>query len=280
MTSALATRLCGSDDLYDGRGPLHSINFISCHDGFTLNDLVSYNHKHNEANGEGNRDGSDANLSWNCGVEGPTDDPEVLALRRQQARNLMATLMISQGVPMILGGDEFLRTQQGNNNAWCQDNALSWVDWTLPQRNADFLRFTRMMIALRQAHPALRRRTFFSGERTASRRTSSGTASSRRGPTSARRATRSPSRSTAGGPTGPAWSTATSTWPLTPRASRSSSASPPHPRAAPGAGPSTRPCPSPDDIIEEDQGPPVPVPEAYPVRAHAMIILVSEADSP
>src|SRR3954447_26553262 len=156
MNSALATRLCGSDDLYAGRGPLHSINFICCHDGFTLNDLVSYNHKHNEANGEGNRDGSDANWSWNCGAEGPTDDPAVLRLRRQQARNLIATLLVSQGVPMLLAGDEFLRTQQGSNNAWCQDNEVSWVDWSLAVKNADFLRFVREAIALRQRHPALR----------------------------------------------------------------------------------------------------------------------------
>jgi glycogen operon protein len=162
MTSALATRLCGSDDLYHGRGPLHSINFLTCHDGFTLNDLVSYDHKHNLANGEANRDGSDANFSWNCGVEGPTDDPAIVALRQRQARNLIATLMVSQGVPMLLGGDEFLRTQQGNNNAWCQDNATSWVDWTLAERNAEFLRFVRQMIALRMRHPALRRRSFFS----------------------------------------------------------------------------------------------------------------------
>jgi len=161
LTSALATRICGSDDLYAGRGPLHSINFICCHDGFTLNDLVSYNHKHNEANGEGNRDGNDANWSWNCGAEGPTDDAGVNRLRERQVRNLIATLLVSQGVPMILGGDEFLRTQNGNNNAWCQDNATSWVDWTLKDRNAGFLRFVRMMIALRMAHPALRRRTFF-----------------------------------------------------------------------------------------------------------------------
>ncbi len=166
MTSALATRLCGSDDLYAGRGPLHSINYLCCHDGFTLNDLVSYNHKHNEANGEGNRDGSDANWSWNCGIEGPTGQHDVLAIRARQVRNLMATLMLSQGVPMILGGDEFLRTQRGNNNAWCQDNPLGWVDWSLRQQNAGFLRFVRMMIALRKAHPVLRRRTFFSGERT------------------------------------------------------------------------------------------------------------------
>jgi glycogen operon protein len=165
MTSALATRLCGSDDLYQDRGPLHSINFICCHDGFTLHDLVSYNQKHNEANGEGNRDGTDANWSWNCGAEGPTDDPLVLQIRRRQVRNLMATLLISQGVPMISGGDEFLRTQCGNNNAWCQDNFLSWVDWSLRERNAGFLRFVRMMIALRKRHPVLRRRTFFDGGR-------------------------------------------------------------------------------------------------------------------
>jgi isoamylase len=161
MTSALATRLCGSDDVCHGRGPLHGINFITCHDGFTLADLVSYNNKHNEINGEGNRDGSDANFSWNCGAEGPTDKPAVLALRARQARNLMATLLISQGVPMILGGDEMLRTQGGNNNAWCQDNEISWVDWSLVERNADFHRFVRQLIALRKRHHALRRRTFF-----------------------------------------------------------------------------------------------------------------------
>ena len=163
MTSALATRLCGSDDLYSGRGPLHSINFLCCHDGFTLYDLVSYNDKHNEANGEGNRDGNDANWSWNCGAEGPTTDPAVNRLRERQARNLMATLLISQGVPMILGGDEFLRTQKGNNNAWCQDNSTSWVDWTLKDRNAGFLRFIQKHDRLSQGAPILRRRTFFTG---------------------------------------------------------------------------------------------------------------------
>ncbi|QEH34348.1 Glycogen debranching enzyme [Aquisphaera giovannonii] len=163
LTSALATRICGSDDLFAGRGPLHSINFICCHDGFTLNDLVSYDVKHNEANGEGNRDGSDSNWSWNCGFEGPTDDPAILALRARQVRNLMATLLVSQGVPMIVGGDEFLRTQGGNNNAWCQDNRTSWIDWSLRERNSDFLRFLRGMIAFRKAHPSLRRRAFFGG---------------------------------------------------------------------------------------------------------------------
>jgi glycogen operon protein len=161
MTSALATRICGSDDLYAGRGPLHSINFLCCHDGFTLNDLVSYNEKHNEANGENNRDGNNANWSWNCGVEGPTEDPAIIPVRERQARNLMATLLVSQGVPMILGGDEFLRTQNGNNNAWCQDNKTSWVDWSFKDQNAGFLRFVRSMIALRRAHPVLRRKTFF-----------------------------------------------------------------------------------------------------------------------
>ena len=164
FTSSLATRLCGSDDLCHGRGPLHSINFITCHDGFTLSDLVSYNRKHNEANGEGNRDGSDLNFSWNCGAEGPADDPSILALRARQARNLVATLLISQGVPMLLGGDEFLRTQGGNNNAWCQDNAVSWVDWTFARTNADFHRFVRGMIALRKRHHVLRRRTFLNSK--------------------------------------------------------------------------------------------------------------------
>ncbi len=168
MAGELATRLCGSADLYEGSGrlPHHSVNFITCHDGFTLWDLVSYNEKHNEANGENNRDGGDANFSWNCGVEGPTRDPSVLRLRRRQAKNLFATLLLSQGVPMILAGDEFLRTQQGNNNAWCQDNEVSWVNWHRAEaagEGADFLRFARLMIALRKRHPALRRREFFHG---------------------------------------------------------------------------------------------------------------------
>jgi isoamylase len=163
MVSSLATRLCGSEDLFAGLGPLHSLNFVTCHDGFTLFDLVSHSHKHNEANGEGNRDGIDENLSWNCGVEGSTDDLEIVALRRRQARNLVATLLISQGVPMLLGGDEFLRTQTGNNNAWCQDNKTSWIDWTLAEKNLDVVQFVRRMIALRKRHPALRRRTFFQG---------------------------------------------------------------------------------------------------------------------
>lgn len=162
LTKQLATRLCGSADLYEvsGRAPTHSMNFITCHDGFTLCDLVSYNRKYNRANGEDERDGSDENYSWNCGVEGPTTDVAVLALRQRQARNLIATLMLSQGVPILLAGDEFLRTQGGNNNAWCQDNAVSWVDWSLSDHNAAFLRFVREMIVLRGCHSALRRRRF------------------------------------------------------------------------------------------------------------------------
>jgi glycogen operon protein len=163
--ATLASRLCGSADLYESsrRLPRHSINFVTCHDGFTLWDLVSYKQKHNEANGEENRDGLNENFSWNCGIEGPTEDPEVLDLRRRQAKNFMATLLLSQGVPMLLAGDEFLRTQGGNNNAWCQDNAVSWIDWRLADLNAGFLRFVREMIALRKRHPALRRTGFFHG---------------------------------------------------------------------------------------------------------------------
>ena len=166
LASTLASRISGSSDVYQwsGRLPRHTVNFITCHDGFTLRDLVSYDRKHNEANGENNRDGQDENFSWNCGTEGDTTDPAILALRERQAKNLMATLMLSQGVPMLLAGDEFLRTQRGNNNAWCQDNALSWVNWRLADENAGFLRFTRELIALRKRHPALRRRRFFAGE--------------------------------------------------------------------------------------------------------------------
>jgi glycogen operon protein len=164
--SALATRICGSPDLYQpgGRRPSHSINFITCHDGFTLNDLVSYSRKHNQANGEGNRDGMDENFSANHGVEGPTNDPVITATRERQARNFMATLMLAQGVPMLLAGDEMLRTQKGNNNAWCQDSEVSWLDWSLEKKHAGFHRFVREMIAFRMRHPALRRRNFFRGD--------------------------------------------------------------------------------------------------------------------
>ncbi|MCR3754104.1 glycogen debranching protein GlgX [Lentzea californiensis] len=160
-----ASRITGSSDLYqdDGRRPYASINFVTAHDGFTLNDLVSYNEKHNEANGEDNQDGESHNRSWNCGVEGPTDDEEILALRRRQRRNLMATMLLSQGVPMIVNGDEFGRTQNGNNNAYCQDNEVSWVDWSLLEANAELAEFTSALAAFRKAHPVFRRRRFFAG---------------------------------------------------------------------------------------------------------------------
>ena len=166
MVRLLTKRLSGSPDLYEtsGREPWHSINFITSHDGFTLADLVSYNEKHNHENGEANADGHNENLSWNCGEEGFSSNPEVLALRRRQMRNFMTLLMFSQGVPMILGGDEFGRTQRGNNNAYCQDNELSWVDWSLEERNADFFRFASRLIRFRKAHLSLRRRTFFGQE--------------------------------------------------------------------------------------------------------------------
>jgi isoamylase len=153
-TAAVAKRICGSLDLYgaSARHPHHSINFVTCHDGFTLHDLVSYNLKHNEANGENNSDGWNDNISFNCGVEGPSDNIHVVALRQRQMRNFLALLMLSQGVPLLLAGDEFGRTQKGNNNAYCQDNELSWVDWTLADKNAGLLRFTRMMIALRKRY--------------------------------------------------------------------------------------------------------------------------------
>src|ERR687898_572297 len=162
-----ASRISGSADLYqdDGRKPFHSINFVTCHDGFTLNDLVSYNDKHNEANGEENRDGESHNRSWNCGVEGPTDDPAVNALRLRQKRNFLATLFLSQGVPMLLAGDEFGRTQLGNNNAYCQDNEISWLDWKLDRPRRELLQFTRFLIRFRDEHPVLRRRHFFQGRR-------------------------------------------------------------------------------------------------------------------
>lgn len=161
----LAFRLTGSSDLYqnDGRNPHASINFVTSHDGFTLNDLVCYNSKHNEANKEDNADGSDDNLSWNCGVEGPTDDPKVIELRERQKRNFVATLFLSQGVPMLLGGDEIGRTQKGNNNSYCQDNKTSWYDWNLDERKQDFFKFTKKAIHLMKSHPVLRRRKFFQG---------------------------------------------------------------------------------------------------------------------
>ncbi|HEY0639541.1 MAG TPA: glycogen debranching protein GlgX [Pseudonocardiaceae bacterium] len=160
-----ASRLTGSSDLYqdDGRRPYASINFVTAHDGFTLMDLVSYNDKHNEANGEDNRDGADDNRSWNCSVEGPTDDERVLELRDRQRRNLVATLFCSQGVPMLLHGDELGRTQGGNNNAYCQDNDIAWVDWSSQGKDAEFTRFVGTLAELRGLHPVFRRRRFFHG---------------------------------------------------------------------------------------------------------------------
>ncbi|APA76417.1 glycogen debranching protein GlgX [Mycobacterium avium subsp. hominissuis] len=161
-----ASRLTGSSDLYEatGRRPSASINFVTAHDGFTLNDLVSYNEKHNMANGEDNRDGESHNRSWNCGVEGPTDDPDITELRYRQMRNFWATLMVSQGTPMIAHGDEFGRTQNGNNNVYCQDSELSWMDWSLVDKNSDLLAFARRATTLRTKHPVFRRRRFFEGE--------------------------------------------------------------------------------------------------------------------
>ena len=166
LIGELAHRLTGSSDLYQasGRRPYASINFVTCHDGFTLNDLVSYNHKHNEANGEDNRDGEDHNNSWNCGAEGPTDDPEINALRGKQRRNFLATLMLSQGVPMLLAGDEFGRTQGGNNNGYCQDNEISWINWDIGPEDRALLDFAECLVQLRKRHPALHRRNFFNGQ--------------------------------------------------------------------------------------------------------------------
>ncbi|MBA2637891.1 MAG: glycogen debranching protein GlgX, partial [Solirubrobacterales bacterium] len=160
-----AARLAGSSDLYetDGRKPSASINFVTAHDGFTLADLVAYNEKHNEDNLEDNRDGTDDNRSWNCGAEGPTDDPTIVALRARQQRNILTTLFVSQGVPMLLGGDEIGRTQGGNNNPWCQDNEISWYDWSLDEAQREQLAFTKRLIALRRAHPVFHRRHFLHG---------------------------------------------------------------------------------------------------------------------
>jgi glycogen operon protein len=166
MIGAVAARLGGSADIYQSSGhlPVNSINFVTCHDGFTLNDLVSYNDKHNEANGEGNHDGINENLSWNCGVEGPTDDPAIEALRERQIKNFAVILMLSRGVPMFVAGDEVRRTQRGNNNAYCQDNEISWFDWGLTEKNRSLLRFWRLLIAARSNIRAGRAGCYFTGE--------------------------------------------------------------------------------------------------------------------
>ncbi len=164
--AALAPRLSGSGDIYnrEGRRPWASVNFITAHDGFTLNDLVSFNEKHNEANGEGNRDGSDHDRSWNCGAEGPTDDPEINRLRERQIRNFLVTLLLSQGVPMLLAGDEFARTQQGNNNAYCQDSEISWLNWSIEDKGERMIAFVQQLTELRASHPALRYRRSLTGQ--------------------------------------------------------------------------------------------------------------------
>ena len=166
MSGSFASRICGSSDLYErsGKGPASSLNFVTCHDGFTLNDLVSYKEKHNYENGELNRDGTDANYSDNCGVEGPSDDLAVERMRIRLIKNFLLTLFVSRGVPMLLGGDEFRRTQRGNNNAYCQDNEVSWFDWSLLEKNKEIHRFTRMMIAFRHVHPVLRKEKFYTDE--------------------------------------------------------------------------------------------------------------------
>jgi len=165
LIGEFARRFTGSADLYEasGRKPHASINFVTAHDGFTLQDLVSYNDKHNEANGEDNRDGNDNNRSWNCGVEGETDDPLIRNLRMHQRRNLMATLLLSQGVPMILSGDEIGHSQGGNNNAYCQDNTVSWLNWDLNDEQKEFLGFVQQMVALRRSHPVFARRQYLRG---------------------------------------------------------------------------------------------------------------------
>jgi len=167
LVADMGSRLAGSSDIFDHRGrrPWSSTNFITAHDGFTLQDLVSYNSKHNEANGEGNRDGNDANFSWNCGAEGPSDDPKIVELRDRQKRNLMATLLLSLGVPMLVAGDEIGRTQKGNNNAYCQDNEISWIDWQNVRPEDEALReFVRQLIHLRRRHRVFSRPRFFRGE--------------------------------------------------------------------------------------------------------------------
>jgi len=164
--AALSPRLCASGDIFNrqGRRPWACVNFVTAHDGFTLNDLVTYNDKHNEANGEDNRDGHSDNRSWNCGVEGPTDDSQINELRERQVRNMLATLLLSQGTPMMLAGDEFGRTQQGNNNAYCQDNEISWIDWNVGEKGAALTRFVQKLTRLRRKYPILRRNLFLTGE--------------------------------------------------------------------------------------------------------------------
>jgi glycogen operon protein len=169
IVATVASRIAGSADIFQSGGglPISGVNFVTCHDGFTLNDLVSYNEKHNLDNGEENRDGIDENMSWNCGVEGETTDPVVDELRERQIKNFAAILLLSRGAPMIMAGDEARRTQGGNNNAYCQDNETSWFDWSLVERHQDLVRFFRLMIVLRKSHPTLHGGRFFTGQATA-----------------------------------------------------------------------------------------------------------------
>jgi glycogen operon protein len=281
FAGALATRICGSADLYEssGRQPRHSINFITCHDGFTLHDLVAYDYKHNEANGEENRDGLNENYSWNCGQEGPTDNPEVLALRRRQAKNLFATLLLSQGVPMILAGDEFLRTQGGNNNAWCQDNEISWVDWSQSREQAEFLRFAKGMIALRKRHPVLRRSSFLGGPTDRDRRSDitwhgvrPGSPDFSAGSRTLAFALDGTQSGRVGLPPDRDFYIACNAWtepiafriPLSPTGR--------HWRRVVDTS-----LPSPQDLVEPDQGLPIPTLTEYPVAPHSLIVLVSDA---
>ena len=171
MLGEFAERFAGSSDIFrhNGRKPTAGVNFVTAHDGFTLNDLVSYNERHNEANGENNADGHHHNLSWNCGVEGPTDDPAISDLRKRQMRNLLTTLFLAQGVPMLQAGDEFARTQRGNNNAYCQDNELSWIDWTLREANGDLLAFVRRLAQLRRGPSRIQAGDLSEGNRFARR---------------------------------------------------------------------------------------------------------------
>ena len=162
----VATRICGSSDLYESQGrlPISSINFVTCHDGFTLYDLFSYNQKHNEANGENNKDGCNNNLSYNCGIEGESEDEQIIAFRKKCVKNVFAILLLSQGVPMLNAGDEFLNSQSGNNNVYCQDNDLSWLDWRMVEKNSDIFDFVKSMISLRKRHNSLMRRRFLTGK--------------------------------------------------------------------------------------------------------------------
>jgi len=165
MMGRFASRICGSSDLYGrGKGPECSINFVTCHDGFTLNDVGSYSHKHNAANGEDDRDGASENYSANNGVEGASSDPAIEGVRVRQIKNFLLSIAISRGVPMLLGGDEFRRSQEGNNNAYCQDNEISWIDWTLLPQNSEVFQFTRGAFAFRRSHPVLRREAFYTEE--------------------------------------------------------------------------------------------------------------------